>query len=311
VKIQKPYFSIIIPSYNRAKYIVTAIESVLAQTFESFELIIVDDGSQDETASLIAPFLNSGSQVYYIHQENQGRSVARNVGIDAAKGEWVCFLDSDDLWLPNHLANIHKASEPTKEPTFIFTALSYRFPDKQTAKHFPPLGTTKPIDYVIGNQVSTITVAIPRETLSTQKFNPALSINEDLELWARIVADLPILYVDEATAVAVQHDSNTLDLTDDSVTPRMEAMNLVFTNENLKPYYSNEFKNRKRQGLLELRIRANEVQNESWTLIKNLIKFLILYPRALRNRSKVVLLFYALPGGSILKRFIQGSNTSN
>lgn len=308
---QKPHFSIITPTYNRAKYIVAAIESVLAQTFESFELIVVDDGSQDETAFLIAPFLRSDTRIQYIHQENKGRSVARNVGIDAAKGEWVCFLDSDDIWLPNHLANIYDATESVKEPTFIFTALCYRDSGEQTEKHFPAIGTSKPIDYVIENQVSTITVAIPRETLNTQKFNPTLSINEDLELWARVVAELPILYVDEATAVAVQHGSNTLHLTEDSITPRMEAMNLVFTNDALKPYYSNEFKMRRKQGLLELRIRANEAQNQRWSLIKNITKFLILYPTALRNRSKLVLLFYALPGGSILKRIIQGSNASN
>lgn len=308
---EKPYFSIITPTYNRAKYIVTAIESVLAQTFAGFELIIVDDGSQDETVGLIAPYSKSDSRVRYIYQENKGRSVARNVGIDASNGEWICFLDSDDLWLPNHLSNIHKAAESTKEPTFIFTALSYRFPDAQTDKHFPPLGTTKPIDYVIGNQVSTITVAIPRKTLATQQFNPSLTINEDLELWARVVAEIPILYIDQATAVAVQHDSNTVKLTDDAISPQMEAMKLVFTNDALTPFYSRAFKRRKLQGLLELRIRANEDQNQRWLLIKNVMKFLMLYPRALRNSSKFVLLFYALPGGSILKRFIQGSNASN
>ena len=111
-----PHFSIITPTFNRAKYIVTAIESVLAQRFENFELIIVDDGSTDESASLIAPFAAVDKRVRYIHQENKGRSVARNVGIDIAKGKYVCFLDSDDFWLPNHLANIEKACASLESP---------------------------------------------------------------------------------------------------------------------------------------------------------------------------------------------------
>jgi glycosyltransferase involved in cell wall biosynthesis len=311
VNYEKPYFSIITPTFNRAKYIITAIESVLAQTFEDFELIIVDDGSTDETASLIAPIENADTRVRYIQQENKGRSVARNVGIEAAQGEYVCFLDSDDYWLSNHLKNIHQFSESINEPAFIFTAMSYQFPDKTTEKRFPLVEKTKPVDYVIGNQVSTITVAIPRENLLTQQFNPSLSINEDLELWARIVAELPIRYIDEATAVAVQHDSNTTDLSDDYIGPQQEAINLVFGNPALKGYYSNAFKKRKLQGLLELRIRADEDRGLKQSLIKNLIKFLVFYPTALRNSSKVVLLIYSLPGGSILKRLIQSSKSSN
>ncbi|MDB4656140.1 hypothetical protein OAE48_04745, partial [Flavobacteriales bacterium] len=182
---------------------------------------------------------------------------------------------------------------------------------KTTEKRFPQIGNSKPIDYVISNQVSTITVAIPRDILSVQQFNPSLSINEDLELWARIVTTLPIVYIDEPTAVAVQHDSNTLDLTTDSISPREDAMRLVFENQELHPYFSSEFKKRKLQGLLELRIRRDEEQENNWSLIKNILKFLWHYPAALRNSSKVVLLLYALPVGRILKRLIQGSKASN
>ena len=311
MSLDSPYFSIITPTFNRAKYIVTAIESVLAQSFTNFELIIVDDGSKDETASLIAPFICADKRVSYIHQENKGRSVARNVGIDIAKGKYVCFLDSDDFWLPNHLANIEKVCGSLESVAFVFTAISYQFSDKTTEKRFPQIGNSKPVDYVIGNQVSTITVAIPRDILSIQQFNPSLSINEDLELWARIVATLPIVYIDKPSAVAVQHDSNTLELSSDSISPREDAMQLVFKNEKLRPYFSPEFKKRKLQGLLELRIRRDEEQKNNWSIIKNIIKFLWRYPTAPRNSSKVVLLLYALPVGGILKRLIQGSKASN
>ena len=121
---EKPYFTVITPTYNRAKYILTAIESVLAQTFQEFELIIVDDGSEDETASLVATFSSADPRVRYIKQENKGRSVARNVGIEAAHGEYVSFLDSDDYWQPTHLQNIFDFLQSLKQPAFVFTGLA-------------------------------------------------------------------------------------------------------------------------------------------------------------------------------------------
>jgi glycosyltransferase involved in cell wall biosynthesis len=92
--------SVIIPVYNSAQCISRAIDSVLAQTVTDYEIIIVDDGSTDNTTDVIRQY---GSKVNYIHQDNAGVSVARNVGIAAAKGQWIAFLDADDEWLPSKL----------------------------------------------------------------------------------------------------------------------------------------------------------------------------------------------------------------
>ena len=103
ILINMPFFSIIIPTYNRAHVIMRPIDSVLRQTFEDWELIIVDDGSTDDTKSIIESYHDN--RIRYVWQENQERSAARNHGIALAKGEWICFLDSDDDYYPNHLAN--------------------------------------------------------------------------------------------------------------------------------------------------------------------------------------------------------------
>lgn len=97
-----PFFSIIIATYNREKYINIAIESVIKQTVTDWELIIVDDGSTDRTRQIISPYLQD-KRIKYIYQENQERSVARNTGISSSSGEYICFLDSDDYYLPHHL----------------------------------------------------------------------------------------------------------------------------------------------------------------------------------------------------------------
>ena len=89
--------SVIIPTYNRAAYIVEALESVFAQTYGDCEIIVVDDGSTDDTKAVLQSHM---ARIRYIYQENAGVSVARNTGISAATGEWIAFLDSDDQWRP-------------------------------------------------------------------------------------------------------------------------------------------------------------------------------------------------------------------
>lgn len=92
--------SVVIPAYNAGRFIRRTIDSVLAQTYRDFELIVVDDGSDDDTGEVVRTY---GEKVRYIYQKNGGDGPARNAGIAAAKGEWIAFLDHDDEWLPNKL----------------------------------------------------------------------------------------------------------------------------------------------------------------------------------------------------------------
>ncbi len=97
--------SVLLPTYNRAYIVLQAIHSVLNQTYQDIELIVVDDGSTDGTRALLEPLLaEAGSRVRYIHQPNGGLAAARNAGLAAARGEFVAFQDSDDAWLPWKLA---------------------------------------------------------------------------------------------------------------------------------------------------------------------------------------------------------------
>lgn len=104
---ETPFFSIIIPTYNRADKIDIPINSILNQQFKNWELIIIDDGSTDETQTLIKAY--SSQHIHYFYQEHQGRSAARNLGITKAKGTYICFQDSDDEYLPNHLKTLYDA----------------------------------------------------------------------------------------------------------------------------------------------------------------------------------------------------------
>lgn len=98
---KRPSVSVIIPAYNRARYVTIAIDSVLAQTYKDYEIIVVDDGSTDHTQEVLIPYTN---QARCFHQQNSGVSAARNLGIQQARGEWIAFLDSDDEWVPDKLS---------------------------------------------------------------------------------------------------------------------------------------------------------------------------------------------------------------
>jgi glycosyltransferase involved in cell wall biosynthesis len=115
---KRPFVSVVIPSYNRARKSIVAVDSVLRQTYSNYEIIFVDDGSTDETPEILRQFLCnrrvSCDRVRYFYQANQGPSIARNMGIAQAKGDWIAFLDSDDTWLPEKLESQVQAIEQFK-----------------------------------------------------------------------------------------------------------------------------------------------------------------------------------------------------
>ncbi len=138
-----PTVSIIIPTYNREHLLGRAIQSVLDQTYQNFELIIVDDGSTDDTEKLVKSF-NSEKIRYIWHGENKGPSAARNTGIQSAKGDYIAFQDSDDEWMPRKLEKQMRAFE-TASPAvgIVYTG---RYSIKNDKKDYAPPTKWTPID---------------------------------------------------------------------------------------------------------------------------------------------------------------------
>jgi len=101
-----PTVSVIVPIYNREKYIARCIESILRQTFKDFELILVDDGSKDGSLAICEEYAKKDNRIVVLHKENGGVSSARNLGLDNAKGEWICFVDSDDYVSEHYIQSL-------------------------------------------------------------------------------------------------------------------------------------------------------------------------------------------------------------
>jgi glycosyltransferase involved in cell wall biosynthesis len=117
-----PAVSVVIATYNRARYLSETIDSVLGQNFTDFELIIVDDGSTDDTGNLVGAYR---SKIRYVHQENRGPSAARNSGVRHARGSWISIQDSDDLCAPNHLETLYGYAKNHPECGMVFANGAY------------------------------------------------------------------------------------------------------------------------------------------------------------------------------------------
>ena len=184
-------FSVVIPLYNKEHYIEKTIRSVLNQTCTDYEVIVVDDGSRDNSLALARAFASDVVQI--IPQENQGVSVARNTGILNAKGEYVCFLDADDEWRPDYLATISDLTVRYPESDMFVTAYavdmgngkinySTRLEEETGCLSSYWLTLAKGYDFVW-----TSASTMRRQTLiDAGLFRPGEKIGQDLDMWARV-----------------------------------------------------------------------------------------------------------------------------
>jgi len=177
--------SVIIPTYNRAGWIREAIESVRNQTLQDFEIIVVDDGSTDTTAGVVAAI--GDSRVSFLTQSHRGVSAARNLGIQQARGKYIAFLDSDDLFFPDKLARQVAYLDAHPEIGLLYTA--YESLDSAGCRKIHPPAMTgwvyKELLHLC--TIATPTVMIPAGVLAEAGgFDEALHLAEDQDLWVRI-----------------------------------------------------------------------------------------------------------------------------
>jgi len=199
--LKQPSVSVIIPTYNRGHLLPDAIDSVLAQDFSDYELIVVDDGSTDNTLTILDGYTN---RVKVYRQTNQGVSAARNHGITVSSGEFIAFLDSDDLWLPQKLAVQFAFFNSTPEALICQTQETWirngvRVNPKK--RHQKPSGRIfeKSLELCL---VSPSAVMIRRRLFdSVGLFDESLPACEDYDLWLRISSRFPVYLIDKPLIV--------------------------------------------------------------------------------------------------------------
>ena len=276
-------FSIIIPTYNRAGTLPRAIDSVLAQSYENFELIIVDDGSTDNTEAVVLEIKDA--RIRYFKKENEERNIARNFGINHAQGEYVCFLDSDDYLLSHHFQTAISAVQKFNQPEAFH--LGYRSVDKEgnTLWETNNLPTDVSSLLIKENVLSCNAIFLRRAVALKYQFIPSqeVVISEDWYVWLRLAARFPIHIDNTVTSVIVEHEQRSLRLID--------PYKLIRGTEIIIDHLQNDQKFVDKYGKQTAYFYAN-----SYTLItlvlsllKNKKKEVILYlSKALRHDWKVI-----------------------
>ena len=200
-------FSVIIPLYNKAPYIAKAIESVLGQTYRDFEVIVIDDGSTDQSLEVAKTFENKSITI--VSQPNSGVSTARNNGVKLAKYPYICFLDADDWWHPTFLEEMKRLI--TDFPDAGIYGSGY-YIVKNGQERIAPIGVPQGfergiIDYcevyakTLCMPLTSISVVIPKHIFDEEKgFKSQLKFGEDFDLWIRITLKHKVILVNKSLA---------------------------------------------------------------------------------------------------------------
>lgn len=248
--------SAIIPTYNNAAFIKDAVLSIQQQSVSVTEIIIVDDGSTDNTEQVIQSL---EGHIHYLRQQNQGPSAARNTGIKVAKGDWIAFLDADDQWtidkLEKQIQTLHKypelkliagdMSEIDIENQVLVTSVlnKHHFLEKFEALNGKPIPNAF-IELLRKNFIPTGTVLIKKDALlEAGLFNDHIRYGEDLELWAKIASKHPITCLPNVLMLRRQHGSNSTQSEEPLLTDLIKVMESIksYTSKGIQSYKPDQY----------------------------------------------------------------------
>ncbi len=274
-----PYFSVVIPTYNRAELIPATLDSVLEQIFFDFEIIIVDDGSTDGTARFIAPYLFD-KRVHYYNIKNSERGAARNYGVSKSKGQYITFLDSDDIFLPWHLKTAADKIELANSPPVFHLAYEILHPSGRVDS-LPELPTMINEKLLEGNFLSCMGVFLQRFVAIENPFDEDRNLagSEDYELWMRIAARMPILTFKEVTSRLINHGERSVI----TANPKklIERIALLDQKLHADPFFSKKFGSSSEKfgsyRTLYLALHL-ALSGERWMAFKSLLLTIYLYP---------------------------------
>lgn len=232
----RPLVSVVIPTFNRARLCKIAVNSALAQTYRPLEVIVVDDGSTDETPHI---FADCEPPVRYVRQENSERAAARNRGVVEARGEFVAFLDSDDFWSRRHLERAVDLILANPDAVLSFGRAVYTthrgIPLREAPSPRLQRGLVGSDEAIMAMAMSVVpfplsSVVARREALLKHKFNEDLTLSrsEDWELWVRLAARYPVVSTGDPSTFIRMHSGNTSQEADSVSRAMNRAYELVF-----------------------------------------------------------------------------------
>ena len=291
-----PLFSVIIPVYNKEKFIENTLNSVLQQSFTDFELILVNDGSTDQSEAKIKTF--SDSRMRYYSKENGGVSTARNLGIELATAQYITFLDADDYWYPNFLSNLLAAIKQHQNYKIFAAAIEVQTSKKVFPAQYsiPKTGAYEIVDYFDASMKTTVictSCAIFHKSIFDEVgvFDPNIRSGQDTDLWIRIGLVYPVVFSWEILARYV-YDPNSL-------SKRIEYLN---TKMNFSKFDAIKKTNPKLKAFLDLNLFSFAIRSK---LFDDTVTFKKYYQKInLENLSLKKKILLQLPG-FVLRFLIQ------
>lgn len=277
---------VIIPAFNAARYLPFALESVSLQTLDDWQILLVDDGSTDNTVEVVAPFLDRfGSRIQYIKQNNRGLPAARNTAIRASTAEYLALLDADDVWLPNRLADSVSAFTGRPQVGLAYGQVTGIDPEGRLMDTFE--GNQRKAEGHIASQIYMRKVELPCPTMTFRRrcidevgmFDETMRATEDRDLWLRIALRYEVAFVPKILAY-YRLSPNSM-----STDPqRMLQAQLQFINKN---YGSEGCGLISRQiawaRAYKQRAEAFHRQNHPWAALMSSLRALLLYPLEMDN----------------------------
>lgn len=242
---KEAFFSIIIPTYNRANFIKKTIESFLNQRYSNFEIIVVDDGSTDNTEDIVKSI--QSDKLFYHKKENGERAKARNFGAKKANGDYLNFFDSDDIAEPFHLEKANQLVE-NNENVYFF-ALGYQWLNSSTNQIIHKVSYPQNLNKFIakGNVFACNPVFVKKNIFLNFLFNEDrdLSGSEDYELWLRLAARYPIYFDNTITSSLIEHDERSVnEVNKEKLIKRLTLLSkYIQEDQEVVKFYQHEMKN--------------------------------------------------------------------
>jgi glycosyltransferase involved in cell wall biosynthesis len=277
---------IIIPAFNAAKYLPAALESVSSQTFDDWQILLVDDGSTDNTAEVVAPFLDRfGSKIRFIRQSNRGLPAARNVAIQASTAEFLALLDADDVWLPCRLSESLKAFAERPQVGLAYGLVTHIDQEGRLGGTFE--GNRRNAEGRIAPYIYMRKVELPCPTVTFRRrcidevgiFDETMRATEDRDLWLRIALRYEVAFVPKVIAYyRLSPNSMSAD------SQRMLKAQLHF----IRKHYGSEGCGLRSRQIAWARVYKQQAEtfkrrNQPWNALTSSLRAVALYPLDMDN----------------------------
>jgi glycosyltransferase involved in cell wall biosynthesis len=291
----KPFFSIIIPAYNRADLLPETLVSIKSQSFDDWECIIVDDGSTDKTKEVIEEESKKDFRIKYIYQANAERSAARNNGARNALGDYLCFLDSDDCFAFNYLEELYQAIKSDNFKEALYVTNFYVWDGIKSEEMLTPPISNPVSDWLFHYPVSPSRACVHKNCIKKYQFREDIVIVEDTVLWVSIANEFPVKQIEKPLIYYRVHEGNSVNKGTKSSFSRYEGMKLFFK----EPLSTIVSKKVKKEMISDVRFRIAEYyqsKNETLLAMKFCIYSILTQPSHIQTKMKIFFLLEMLPG---------------